>query len=55
MAYSPADGLIDYYSGQKDLKNGLIRCVGVPDIRFGEDALRILRAVRLFIRVGFSH
>ena len=38
---------IDPFSGQEDLKNGLIKAVGDPDERFKEDALRILRAVRL--------
>lgn len=46
MAYSPSVGLIDYFGGQEDLKNKLIKCVGEPDKRFQEDALRIMRAVR---------
>lgn len=46
MAYHPHTGLIDLYDGQKDLENATIRCVGNPDTRFEEDALRILRALR---------
>lgn len=53
MAYSPADGLIDYFSGREDLNNKLVRCVGDPDHRFNEDALRIMRALRFASVLGF--
>ena len=46
MAYSQQDGLIDLYGGENDLNNKIIRCVGEAKTRFGEDALRILRALR---------
>lgn len=46
MAYSEKDGLVDLFNGQKDLADGVIRCVGDPFQRFDEDALRIMRAVR---------
>ena len=46
MAYSPETGLADPFDGQRDLAAGLIRCVGRPEQRFEEDALRILRALR---------
>ena len=46
MAYSPGVGLADPYGGRDDLKAGILRCVGDPDERFREDALRILRALR---------
>jgi len=46
MAWSPENGLADPFGGQDDLAAGLIRCVGEPEKRFGEDALRILRALR---------
>lgn len=46
MAWSPQSGLVDAFGGQADLAAGIIRCVGDPDRRFGEDALRILRAMR---------
>jgi poly(A) polymerase/tRNA nucleotidyltransferase (CCA-adding enzyme) len=38
--------VIDYFNGEKDLKNQIIRTVGDPNQRFNEDALRIMRAVR---------
>ena len=46
MAYSPKAGVVDFFGGIEDLKNGLLKCVGDPDERFQEDALRILRAMR---------
>ena len=49
------DGVIqDPFGGQQDLKDGVIRCVGDPDTRFTEDALRILRGLRFASRLGFS-
>jgi len=45
--------IIDPYGGQKDLENKLIKAVGDPDIRFKEDALRLLRAVRFTSQLGF--
>ena len=45
--------IIDPYGGQKDLSNRLIKAVGDPDIRFKEDALRLLRAVRFTSQLGF--
>lgn len=46
MAYRPASGILDPFGGREDLRNGILRCVGEPEKRFGEDALRILRALR---------
>lgn len=46
MAWRPETGLVDAFGGQEDLRAKLIRCVGDPAKRFGEDALRILRALR---------
>lgn len=46
--------LVDPYNGQKDLANKIIRTVGDPNKRFGEDALRLLRAVRLATTLGFK-
>ncbi len=46
LAFNEQDGLIDYFSGIKDLKNKIIRAVGEPNKRFQEDALRMLRAIR---------
>ena len=54
MALHPERGLVDVFGGEEDLKHGLIRCVGRPSDRFGEDALRILRALRFAAQLGFS-
>ncbi|MCH4006861.1 MAG: CCA tRNA nucleotidyltransferase [Eubacterium sp.] len=54
MAYDPENGLIDPFSGREDLKRHLIRCVGEPEKRFSEDALRILRAFRFSSKLGFE-
>ena len=54
IAYSPVRGLIDPMGGGADIENRLIRAVGDPSARFGEDALRILRALRFAARLGFS-
>jgi len=44
---------VDPYDGQKDLKEKIIRTVGVPSDRFAEDALRMMRAVRIASELGF--
>lgn len=54
MAYNEEEGIIDIFGGLEDLKKGIIRCVGNAKERFGEDALRILRAVRFSAQLGFS-
>ncbi len=46
MAWSPDAGLVDLFGGREDLAAGVIRCVGEPALRFDEDALRVLRALR---------
>ncbi len=53
MAYSEAEGVVDYYNGKEDLDNRIIRAVGNPNERFSEDALRILRALRFSSTYGF--
>ena len=53
MAYSPAEGFVDLCGGMADLNAKLIRCVGPADMRFGEDALRIMRALRFASELGF--
>ena len=53
MAFNQT-GLVDPFHGREDLQNGVIRCVGNPDDRFNEDALRILRALRFSSTYGFS-
>ncbi len=54
MAYNDEHGLTDIFGGAEDLKNGIIRCVGDPEKRMDEDALRILRAARFQSKLGFS-
>ncbi len=54
MAYNERDGLVDLCGGRRDLENGVIRCVGDPEVRFSEDALRILRALRFSATLGFT-
>lgn len=53
IAYNTA-GMIDPFRGRVDLQNGIISCVGDPDERFNEDALRILRALRFASTYGFT-
>jgi putative nucleotidyltransferase with HDIG domain len=45
--------VIDLFGGEKDLENKLIRAVGNPEDRFDEDALRMMRAIRLASQLGF--
>lgn len=54
MAYHPLRGLADPFGGLEDARRGIIRTVGDPAQRFGEDALRILRACRFSSQLGFS-
>ena len=54
MAYHPDEGIVDLYGGREDLERGIIRAVGDPEERFGEDALRMLRAVRFAGRFSFQ-
>ena len=51
----PPDGLVaDPFGGVDDIKNRIIRCVGYPELRFEEDALRMFRALRFSARLGFT-
>lgn len=54
MAFNSSRGLVDPFGGEKDIKKGLIRCVGQPEDRFREDGLRIMRALRFASVLGFS-
>ena len=49
-----SEGLIDPFGGRADLEQGVVRCVGEPDRRFEEDALRVLRGLRLAAQLSFS-
>lgn len=46
--------VIDHIGGQDDLRAGIIRTIGDPDLRFAEDHLRMLRGARLATRLGFE-
>lgn len=55
LFYDPVSGkVIDYVGGKDDLKAGLIRTIGDPEIRLQEDPVRILRAIRFANRLGFT-
>lgn len=54
MAYNDTCGMVDEFNGMGDLKDKIIRCVGNPENRFEEDALRILRAVRFCAQLDFK-
>lgn len=54
MAYNNKEGLIDLFGGRVDLMDHVIRCVGNPEDRFKEDALRIMRALRFAAQLGFD-
>lgn len=54
MAYNDEAGIVDLFGGMEDLQNKIIRCVGDAEARFGEDALRIMRAIRFAAQLGFE-
>lgn len=54
MAYNEKEGLIDVFGGMEDLHEKKIRCVGRAVERFGEDALRIMRAIRFSAQLGYT-
>lgn len=54
IAYNPQKGLVDLFGGAEDIKKHIIRCVGNPEKRFEEDALRILRAYRFMSKLDFE-
>lgn len=53
MAMDAAGRVIDPFGGKNDLERGVIRCVGNPDERFREDALRMVRAIRFAAQLAF--
>ena len=53
MAYNEREGLVDLFGGMQDLQRKMVRCVGDPDARFNEEALRVMRAVRFAAQLGF--
>ena len=54
MAYNPSSGIVDLFNGREDIEKKIIRCVGDPNERFGEDALRIMRAVRFAAQLSYD-
>lgn len=55
IAYNPLTGeVIDPHNGQKDIVSKLIRSVGDSNTRFNEDALRLMRAIRLMSQLDFD-
>src|ERR1051326_7786883 len=46
--------VLDYVNGREDLQQGVVRTIGDPHLRFSEDKLRMLRAVRFAARFGYS-
>jgi poly(A) polymerase len=54
LLMDPATGeVLDYVGGRADLRAGIVRAIGDPRLRFAEDKLRMLRAVRFAARFGF--
>lgn len=55
MFYDPlTETIYDYVQGKKDLEQGIIRTIGSPHERFGEDRLRMIRAIRFAMRFNFD-
>ncbi len=54
IAASPDLEIVDLFGGIDDLKRGLVRTIGDPEVRFEEDHVRLLRAVRFAAQLGFA-
>lgn len=54
MAMDVRGNIVDPFGGREDIEKGIVRCVGDPDDRFSEDALRMIRAVRFESKFDFS-
>lgn len=54
IAINLREEIVDPYGGQVDIKNNVVKAVGVASERFEEDALRIMRAIRISAQLGFS-
>lgn len=54
IAYNPSQGILEYHGGLKDIEDKIIRAVGNPELRFAEDHLRIMRAVRFSGQLNFK-
>ena len=54
LCYNESAGLLDFFHGQEDMKQHILRCIGDPAQRFEEDALRIVRAIRFASQLHFQ-
>ena len=54
IAFHPKEGFVDPFGGIDDINSSIIRTVGIPDMRFQEDALRLLRAIRFSAQLDFT-
>ena len=54
IAYNDIEGLIDPFGGLYDINDKIIKCVGLAEERFQEDALRMMRAIRFKAQLGFN-
>ncbi len=55
MYYDPSSGIVvDYHGGLKDARQRVLRMIGVPDVRYREDPVRIIRVVRFAAKLGFE-
>lgn len=54
IALKPSGNIVDIFEGQTDLKKRVVRTVGEPGARFNEDALRMLRAIRIAVELDFT-
>jgi poly(A) polymerase len=55
MYYDPTSGVVvDYHGGIKDIKKRVLRMIGVPEVRYREDPVRIIRVVRFAAKLGFD-
>lgn len=55
IAYNPTSNIyIDFFDGKIDINNKIVKGVGIPEVRFNEDALRMMRAVRFVNQLGFQ-
>lgn len=54
IAWNPIKGYVDPFNGRQDIENKIIRCVGNPEERFNEDALRIIRLARFAFKYNFE-
>jgi poly(A) polymerase len=55
MYYDPArEQVLDYHGGVKDIRSKTLRIIGVPEARYREDPVRLLRVVRFAAKLGFT-